>query len=578
MLRRTMAFRISAALGAACAAISLAACGGGGSGGGGQGGITGFPAVPQQVAGSPPAAEVPTPEVVPAPPAGAAPTPPAGAAPVVSTVALTGRATYDAVPNRSGPLVYADTVAKPVRAASVEVVDANGALSGVATTDDNGAYTVTVPARTMLTVRVYARLLRSGAGPGWDVSVRDNTKENALYSMESVAFPSGTAALTHDLHAASGWGGTAYTGLRVAAPFAVVDTIYTAMQKVRSVAPATQFPALKVFWSSNNLPAEGNLAIGQITTSKFVDKPGSAEMYLLGKENVDTDEFDSSVIAHEWGHYYQAVFSRNSSTGGLHGSSERLDRRIALSEGWGNGWSGIALGRSNYADSNGAQQAKGFALDLSRGLVDNPGWYREGSVQSIFWNLNAQVGFKPIHDALTSAQFRTRAPLTSIHAFAAAFNAVAPGIMPVLAALLRAQGISDAPNDPWGRQETNAGGLPAVPNALPMYIEVLTGAATAACVSNVASTANKLGNFTYFHFTAPASGNYQWALVPSTPGANLAIAFYRGGALPQYSRAAAVQPVSFVQLAADTDYVAAVQDNNGTSACFNLTIQQGPQP
>lgn len=491
------------------------------------------------------------------------------APPAATTVTLTGRATYDSVPNRSGPLVYADVAANPVRAASVEVLDANGAPVATATTDDNGIYTVPVPASAMLTVRVQALLLRNGAA-AWNVSVRDNTKENALYTMDSLPFSSGTAAVRQDLHAASGWDGTGYKSLRVAAPFAVMDTVYTAMQKVQSAAPGTRFPALKVFWSPNNLPASGNKLVGQIGSSRFTNAPAGAEIYVLGKEDVDTDEFDASVIAHEWGHYYQAVFSRDDSTGGSHGTQDRLDRRIAFSEGWGTGWSGIALERRNYVDSSGLRQADGANIAISRGPADNPGWFREFSIQSILWNLNEQVGFKPIHDALTSAQFRSGAPLTSIHSFAAAFNAVAPESMAALAGLLRGQRISDAPNDPFGLLEANDSGAPAVPNALPMHTEAQVGVPTAACVSNVAGGPNKVGNFSYFHFTAPASRDYLWELVPTTADANLDISFYRGGAIPRLFRGAAVP---FVRLTANTDYIAAINDRNGTSACFNLTIR-----
>ena len=38
--------------------------------------------------------------------------------PVIGGVTLSGKATYDSVPNNSGPLVYSATVAKPVRGAS----------------------------------------------------------------------------------------------------------------------------------------------------------------------------------------------------------------------------------------------------------------------------------------------------------------------------------------------------------------------------------------------------------------------------------------------------------------------------
>ena len=566
---RSRAFRTFAALTAAYAAISLAACGGGG--GGGEAGTAGFPVMPQQLATAPPAS-VPAPE--PLPTSGPIAAPPAAADPVVGTVTLTGKVTYDSVPNRNGPLVYADTVAKPVRAASVEILDAKGALVAAATTDDSGIYKATVPARTMLTVRVQAQLLRSGAGANWDVSVRDNTTQNAVYSMEAAEFPSGVGAPRRDLHAASGWGGAGYTGPRAAAPFAVMDTVYASMQKVEAAAPGTRFPALKVFWSANNLGAVGDKSLGQIGTSHFVNRITGAEMYIRGRENVDTDEFDSSVIAHEWGHYYQAAFSRDDTIGGRHAGPDRVDRRVAFSEGWGTGFSGIVLERNNFMDSTGDKQARGGGFDLSRGPQDNPGWYRELSIQHIFWSLNAQVGFKPIHDAMTSVPFKTHAPVTSIHSFAAAFNAVAPDSAPVLAALLRSQGISDAPNDPFGLLETNAGGLPEVPNVLPMHTEAQVGVAAAACVSNVAGSTNKLGNYRYLRFTAPASREYRWALAPTTEGADLAVSFYRGGVVPEWTRKAPAQPpVTVANLTAGFDYIAAVQDRNGTSACFNLTIQ-----
>ena len=43
----------------------------------------------------------------------------------------------------------------------------------------------------------------------------------------------GANGATRDLHAASGWGGSSYTSARDAAPFAILDTVYDAMQFVR---------------------------------------------------------------------------------------------------------------------------------------------------------------------------------------------------------------------------------------------------------------------------------------------------------------------------------------------------------
>jgi hypothetical protein len=536
-----MSNKFSFAFGAACVTVALlAGCGGGGGGGGGGG----FPIVLPPVAGG-------------------------------SSVTVSGTATYESVPNLNGPLVYASTSVKPVRGAVVDVLDAaSSATLATTSTDDAGAYSINVPANTTIIVRVKAQLTRTGVLPSWDVSVRDNTSQpepNKLYSMDSPAFGTGATALTRDLRAVTGWNGSGYTpgpGQRVAAPFAVLDTVYTSMQKVLSAAPGTAFPALRVFWSPNNRPAAGSIAAGEIGSTFFINRSTGREIYVLGQENVDTDEFDSPVIAHEWGHYYQSAFSRDDSPGGPHTLAERVDRRLAFSEGWGNGWSGIALGRNNYVDSLGPRQARGGNVNLSAGPATNPGWYREGSIQSIFWNLNQQVGFKPINDAMTSILFRGGAPVSSIHPFTAAFNATTPGSASVLANLLSGQNISTTANDPYGDTETNGGGLPAVPNVVqPMYrTATVGGAPTQACVSNLDGDDNKLGSFAYLRFTAPANRDYQFTVNGGPVGTNPDFDIFRGGLVARSSNK--------VSLGAG-DYVLAVSDINnfGSSTCFNVTIQ-----
>ena len=76
-------------------------------------------------------------------------------------------------------------------------------------------------------------------------------------------------------------------------------------------------------------------------------------IYILGDFAAgDTDEFDQSVIAHEFGHYFEDRFGRSDSIGGDHGGSATLvDLRVAFGEGWGNAFSGMVLGDPIYRDS-----------------------------------------------------------------------------------------------------------------------------------------------------------------------------------------------------------------------------------
>jgi len=331
---------------------------------------------------------------------------------------------------------------------------------------------------------------------------------------------------------------------------------------------------LRVFWSVNNLPARGSRELGQIGTTSFVLSSGSASatrsIYVLGKEDVDTDEYDATVIAHEWGHYYQSAFSRDDSPGGSHSTSQRVDRRLAFSEGWGNAWSGIALERGNYTDAVGSAQAQGTNLDLTTGPASAPGWFRESSVHAILWQLNKQGGFKAIHDTLTGAAFKGGVPVTSIHPFAAAYRGVAPGNAALLNGLLTGQGISAAASDPFGNNETNDGGLPSI--ALPMYrTATIGGGVTTACVSRLFGDDNKHGSYTYLRFSASGAGARTFT-VGGPAGSDPDLVVYGGGELGA-SDAVGTTETASVALPAG-EFVLAINDfaNSSDNTCFNVTI------
>jgi hypothetical protein len=280
------------------------------------------------------------------------------------------------------------------------------------------------------------------------------------------------------------------------------------------------------------------------------------------------------VVAHEWGHYYQSAFSRDDSPGGSHGLDELSDRRLAFSEGWGNAWSGIALGRSNYTDSVGASQALGSNFSLSTGPSSNAGWYREASIQSIFWNLNSQVGFKPIHDAMTGT-FRSGATVTSIHPFAFAFNATTPGSASAMNALLAGQSIA-VPTTAFADNESNGGGGGLNAYALPMYRFVNLGATTPVCVTNQADPAregNKLGSYAYLRFVAPTQRNYNIVVNGGAQGTDPDFVVYQGRRAGQGLSTVAGSETGAVGLSAG-DAVLVVNDFNNTSTntCFNITI------
>lgn len=502
-----------------------------------------------------------------------APTPETPATPANAAIAVTvdGIVTFDSVPNTTGPLDYAVTVRKPARGVTVQLVSTAQAVLATTTTDASGKYSASVAQDATFFVRVRAAMLSAGA-PSWNVTVKDNTQSEAVYALESGSVVAIGSHVQKDVNAPSGWNGTSYGALRAAAPFALLDTIYAAQQKVLSVAPSTAFPPLKILWSVNNLPASGDPALGQIGTTLFAASTTGAVMYVLGRADVDTDEYDASVIAHEWGHYYQSVFSRDDSPGGEHGSNDLLDRRVAFSEGWGNAWSGIALNRANYTDSAGPGQSIGFNANLSVGASGVKGWFREDSIRYVLWTLNQATGFGPIHTAMTGP-FKASAAVTSIHSFNAALKTVSSSASPNIASLLSSEAI-DSASDAWGSTESNSGGSAV---ALPMYRTLAVGAALPnVCVSNAAGAQvgdNKLGNYAYLRLVVLAAKSYQIAVTGVGPATDPDFRVYNAtGIVAKAESITAGAETARVALAVG-EYVLAVTDyeNKASSTCFTVS-------
>src|SRR5690606_26610938 len=155
-------------------------------------------------------------------------------------------------------LDYSATEQRAIRGATVQLLDAdNQAVLASTTASAAGAYSFEVPTGRRVMIRVRAELQRRG-DPGWDVEVRNNTQNTGsplasrpLYVLDSTAF-SADADQERHLLAATGWDGSAYSAARSAAPFAILDTIFSAMELVLSADSAAEFPPLDVFWSPDN--------------------------------------------------------------------------------------------------------------------------------------------------------------------------------------------------------------------------------------------------------------------------------------------------------------------------------------
>lgn len=337
---------------------------------------------------------------------------------------ITGRVTYDSVPssftpsNTNGTLNFAGIAKKPVRNAVIQVMQGTVVI-GTAVTDTDGHYSATYKPSGSTEVRVY--VLARTTTPV--IQVQDNTDGRATYA---VFAPIGTKA-TVDIHCGSGWAGTAFDeNARLAAPFAILDTMYTAARAFIGVRPSAAFPPLKVNWSPLNTPQTGDKTKGLISTSHF--SPTENEIYVLGKAGADIDEFDDHVIAHEWGHYFEANLSRTDSPGGRHGPGDVLDPRIAFGEAWGNALSSMVLQEPVYFDCSwNAQNIRCFGWDSETEPLPTddptPSAFSESSVLRALYDLydppsvaepfdGVSLGLGPIFDTMVGPEKVTDAMTT----------------------------------------------------------------------------------------------------------------------------------------------------------------------
>ncbi|HSN52569.1 MAG TPA: carboxypeptidase-like regulatory domain-containing protein [Woeseiaceae bacterium] len=510
------------------AALLLAACGGGG---GSDGGGT-----------SPP----------PPPP----PPPPAPS----GSVTISGTVAYEFVPpnlNCQG-LDFASTAVRPIRGATVQLVDLSSRELGSTVSGEDGSYSFAdIEPNLDVRIRVRAELKKSGS-PSWDVEVRDNVLEpgdtsppalvdRPLYAIVSDFNTGSAAGLTRNLTARTGWDASAgaYTGTRAAAPFAVLDSIYTAMQLILSVEPNAVFSPLDAYWSVNNtIASPSDIDAGDLGASFYTPDPdrngiANPSLFLLGDAAVDTEEFDDHVIVHEWGHYFEDNFARSDSTGGPHGVGDKLDARLAFGEGWATALSGIALENPIYCDTGPAGTSGGFGIGTEKGAYDAQGWYDEISVLRFIYDLwdttddeaegldtgadTGSIGFAPIYETMVGPQAFTET-FTTVFSFASELRSSLP---PADQAFLDSQLVREdmTPGfDKWGAGELNDASPDGQQSrdVLPLYVDVpMDGTVVNICSNDDfdgAGDGNKLATFRYLRLNVAASSNFDVRIVTTTTG------------------------------------------------------------
>lgn len=427
---------------------------------------------------------------------------------------VSGKISYDDVPATINGLSYDSTQVKPVRGVYVELIDEADQVLQRVKTDEAGLYRFGVIDLSLpVAIRVKAELIDDKGA--WYVRVVDNTRDNRLYAAETEFGSIKLLGSQRDLHLGSGWTGSEYGEPRSAAPFAILDTIYSVSERVNEAWGAVSFEPLNVYWSERNVPTEGDVAEGEVTTDSYF----RGAIYLLGAEDVDTTEYDDAIIAHEWVHYFQDTVARDDSIGGPHSGGQLLDFRVAFSEGYATALGVYLLDADEYIDTYGNDQRSAFRLRPDNEPTVNQGWFNEDSVMRIVFDAldggasdddRLQV---PLSDALSvHREFVNQTEFVSIFSWHEMLSAgLTNNDLTELDSIMSENRVFG--RERYGRTESNDGGKI---NSLPIYDRLVLGQTVIRCMDDESGTYNKLDNARFFRFDGVANQNYRLTVERAT--------------------------------------------------------------
>ena len=502
-----------------------------------------------------------------------------GSSTTTTTYSLEGTLTYDYVPATSsyGALDYNNITTKPIRGAKIKLIDSlTGSTLATDASSSSGTYSFSGISNSSVQLVIYAQMVTPS------VIIEDNTNSDAVYGGITAAINLETDN-SFDVNFPSGWSGSAangsYSSTRMAAPFAILDDIYTTVTKFNSARSGISFPELKVNWSINNIASSGDKSDGNIGTSHW----DGSELYILGKADSDTDEYDTHIIVHEWGHYFDAKLSRRDSIGGSHGTGYVLDPRVAFAEGWGNALSAMMLYPNvTYFDTYGTRQQSGFRDNLESGSnSSNPGWFSETSVGLILFDLfdsdsdtndTVSLGIGPIYDVMVGEQ-KTTSSFTTLFSFISALKTANSSSATAIDTVVNARGISTIA-DAWGTGETHNGWLST---NLPVYNTLTIGSSLNVDLVGgySSSTRNKLSNNRLFKFTGNGSTVAVTAQTSGGSGDNrdVELKVYKDGVLLGSSDSWYVGTESVsISTVSGTVYTIWVRDWNPASDNYTVTM------
>lgn len=318
-----------------------------------------------------------------------------------SAVTISGTASFEyrdiAYSSSFRGLGEVEETPKPIRRAEYVIINYVGAVVQCGETDATGGFSFTVPNDN----QVYRLQIRSRADNTFvKASVLRSPESNQIYVLERAFTASSNQSFQLVAPA---------TGSVLGGAFFILDEILNYNNRLRTLAgtcpagvatgcvPFEVAPKVQIYWERGFNP--GAYLPGSPASSFYY--PNLQRLFLLGGINgdvdfSDTDHFDRSIIAHEYFHFLEDVYSRTSSPGGSHNGNQLIDPRLAWSEGVAQFFQAVMTNISRVLDTVGnIDGASQMIVDYSveDGVNDLPnvegeGEFREFSVARLLWDLH----------------------------------------------------------------------------------------------------------------------------------------------------------------------------------------------
>jgi hypothetical protein len=271
---------------------------------------------------------------------------------------ISGSAGYTYRQNGEGQYGTLSTSTRPIRFAEVRVTDGGGNVVQCAETDANGNFSFAMPADgATYHVAVASRALNSQI----KVSVLNHPENNTPYEVSMAFTTNANKTLTPIVAQAD----QAFDASISGGAFNILDDIYQANVWLRtqtancgaSLINCQAFsvaPKITAYWAAGFNP--GVYFGGDRAISFYL--PGQSTLLILGGmngdvDNSDNDQFDNSVIIHEYGHFIEDIYAKTNSPGGSHNGDSILDPRLAWGEGWADFFQAAVTGNAVYRDTYG---------------------------------------------------------------------------------------------------------------------------------------------------------------------------------------------------------------------------------